>query len=154
MGLDMYLEAEHFIWDFGEENETKAKMLRDAITNTMGETPGHVQKIVTEAAYWRKANAIHKWFVDNVQDGVDECQRSYVDRDQLKILRDLCQKIIDDPDDAKTNLPTESGFFFGGTDYDEWYIDDLKNTVSMLDNVLNEEKFSPTDWDFYYQSSW
>ena len=24
-----------------------------------------------QIASWRKANAIHKWFVDNVQDGVD-----------------------------------------------------------------------------------
>ena len=26
-----------------------------------------------QIASWRKANAIHKWFVDNVQDGVDDC---------------------------------------------------------------------------------
>ena len=24
--------------------------------------------------YWRKANQIHKWFVDNVQGGIDDCR--------------------------------------------------------------------------------
>ena len=25
-------------------------------------------------AYWRKANAIHRWFINNIADGVDNCE--------------------------------------------------------------------------------
>lgn len=29
-------------------------------------------KIIYEVAYWRKANHIHNWFVQNIQDGIDD----------------------------------------------------------------------------------
>jgi hypothetical protein len=45
-------------------------------------------------AYWRKVNAIHKWFVDNTQGGVDECQPSSVSREQLDELVRVCKEIV------------------------------------------------------------
>ena len=45
----------------------------------------------TEIIYWRKANAIHKWFVENVQEGVDDCGEYEVTVEQLTELRDLCK---------------------------------------------------------------
>lgn len=153
MGLDMYLNGEYFIWDFGDGIK-KAEALRVAIKNIIGVTPGEVKSIETEAGYWRKANQIHKWFVDNVQDGVDECWRSYVDRTQLETLRELCLEVIANPDTANDKLPTDSGFFFGDTEYGEYYFEDLKHTVEIIDNVLDEEKYPTKDWSFYYRSSW
>jgi len=70
MGLDMYLEAERFVWD-SVEIDPNAENLRNAVKNILGDIPGEVKTIITEAIYWCKANAIHKWFVDNIQDGVD-----------------------------------------------------------------------------------
>lgn len=153
MGLDMYLEAEQYLWDFGEEAE-KTNAVRAAIAGAMGETPGKVKSLVTEAAYWRKANAIHAWFVENVQGGVDECQRSYVDRSQLDELVVLCKSIIANPESGDELLPTQGGFFFGSTEYDEGYMEDLKDTVKMLEPLLDEEKFPSRLWEFHYQSSW
>jgi hypothetical protein len=134
-------------------------------------------------AYWRKANQIHKWFVDNCQEGVDECQVSDpISREKLTELRDLCQQVIDksvlvegkiangysmtstggrefhyqdgkivtNPEVAEKLLPSQGGFFFGGTDYDEWYIDELKNTVEQIDRVLA----APEDTVYRYHSSW
>jgi len=45
--------------------------------------------------YWRKANHIHGWFVDNVQDGQDDCKQYYVDLDAISQLRVVCEKVID-----------------------------------------------------------
>ena len=59
-------------------------------------------------------------------------------------------KIVIDPTAAHEELPTQEGFFFGGTDYDEWYIQDLQDTVSIIDRVLKMDD----EWDFEYQSSW
>ena len=155
MGLDMYLNADYFVWEHGNDDiASNAAKIREAITGALGETPGKVSNIVTEAAYWRKANAIHQWFVDNVQDGVDECQRAYVERSQLKELVDLCKEIIADPASGESKLSTQSGFFYGSTEYDEGYMQDLKDTVEMLEPLFDEEKYPSLNWAFYYQSSW
>lgn len=46
-------------------------------------------------AYWRKANQIHAWFVDECQGGVDECQLSDpIPREKLLELRNLCARIL------------------------------------------------------------
>jgi hypothetical protein len=107
-------------------------------------------EIGVTVAYWRKANAIHAWFVEHCQDGRDECQESYVDRDQLQELLDLCEKALIDKD--ADLLPPQSGFFFGSTEINEWYWDDLEHTAKVLSAILNDEKLER--YSFYYQSSW
>ena len=106
-----------------------------------------VTYIVEEVGYWRKANAIHRWFVGNVQDGVDECQESYVEHGTLMELRDLCEAVLKRPADAPEILPTGEGFFFGGTEYDDWYLQGLKETIEIIDD-LDE------NGDYYYRASW
>jgi hypothetical protein len=100
--------------------------------------------------YWRKANQIHNWFVANVQEGKDECQEACVSREQLTELREVCQKILDNNELAEKLLPTASGFFFGGTEYDQWYFNDIEETIKIIDNAL----LMPKQWDFNYRSSW
>lgn len=137
MGLDMYLNAERYFF-----NEETAPVVE-----------GHtVKTAVVEAGYWRKANAIHDWFVKNCQEGEDDCRTVYVSRDTLEQLRDTCLKVLADPSQAPELLPTCSGFFFGGTEYDEWYLETLTSTVIIINEAL--EKFNPRQWDFYYTSSW
>jgi hypothetical protein len=65
-------------------------------------------------------------------------------------LRDLCQKALDNRD--PNLLPPQDGFFFGGTDIDEWYWQDLKNTIAQLDRVFALPQLS--DLSFSYNSSW
>ena len=61
-------------------------------------------------------------------------------------------KTIEDPTVAKDLLPTASGFFFGGTNYDEYYIEDLKHTKEILEKILKED--SEGYADYYYNASW
>jgi len=49
--------------------------------------------------------------------------------------------VIDDISVAEELLPTQSGFFFGSTFYDEGYIDDLKNTIDQIDKILETTDF-------------
>ena len=195
MGLDMYLSKDFHVtgYDFyGEEAQKKYRAIMDIVgwePNT--DTPS--ADVNVTVAYWRKANAIHKWFVDKVQGGIDECQKSDVSLEELLELRDLCQDVLDKSNEleldhwkayAEERLPSASGFFFGDTDYDEWYINDLKSTIEQIDKIRELSKpeldkaeewlvkqrkgegnvISPsTDWDamtpestinFVYQSSW
>lgn len=145
MGLDMYLRAERYLW--WNEDELQA-----AVGENFPELPegATIKQVEAEVGYWRKANAVHRWFVNNIQDGVDECQKSPVDRDDLKRLRDQCQQVLDNPDVAAGVLPTQEGFFFGSTTYDESYLSDLRDTVAICDRAIA----LADKWDLYYQSSW
>lgn len=112
---------------------------------------GH-NHIYESVGYWRKANAIHKWFVNNVQDGEDDCGYYEVTKEQLEELLGICNTIKSDPESASSLLPTQCGFFFGSTDYDEWYMQDIESTIEILTSVLKE-----TDFDkqmIAYSSSW
>lgn len=148
MGLDMYLKAERFMLGRGYEhpdNDISAK-----VSEAMGGTPGRVVEVKCDIGYWRKANHIHAWFVKNCQDGIDECQETYVSREQLQALLKTCQEVLADPSKGPTLLPTQSGFFFGGTEYDEWYISDLRATVEILEKALA----IGLEWSITYRSSW
>ena len=101
-----------------------------------------------QLAYWRKANQVHAWFVDNVQDGEDDGQAYPVTREQLRRLRDLCQHVLEHPEEAQEKLPTRAGFFFGSTEYDDWYFEDLRSTVKQLDEVL--ERTNDQDQILYW----
>jgi hypothetical protein len=99
--------------------------------------------------YWRKSNMIHHWFVNNLADGVDECQPIVVRREDLEQLKETCIEVIANPESAEELLPTGSGFFFGSTSYDQYYFGDLHDTIGILNKCL-ESKF---DY-FEYQASW
>lgn len=99
--------------------------------------------------YWRKANAIHNWFVMNVQGGEDDCQRHYVTKRQLGQLYVDCNLVLENPHMAPDILPTQSGFFFGSEEYDDYYFQSLKETVQEIDR-LKEKNYTT----FAYQSWW
>jgi hypothetical protein len=107
--------------------------------------------VTFQVAYWRKANQIHKWFVDNVQDGEDDCREYSVDREQLQKLLETCTKVKADGSLAGDYLPPSAGFFFGSNEIDEWYWQDIDGTIEMLTDTL---KNTPDDYHFTYQSSW
>ncbi len=108
-----------------------------------------------EVGYWRKANHIHSWFVDNCQDGVDECQLTEVSKEQLERLLVDCIDILNNSENiliAKETLPTRSGFFFGGTEYDEYYFNDVRDTIDILKTTLETTDFE--EEIVFYRSSW
>jgi hypothetical protein len=152
MGLDMYLYKKNYIWQ-GDWIKPEAK--QEVVVKKGGEIdnsikPERVKYVVEEVGYWRKANQIHRWFVDVVQEGNDNCGSYYVSRDTLEELLDICKQVRDDHSKAEQLLPSASGFFFGGTEYDEWYFDSIDNTISIIEECLEDENAD----DFEYSSSW
>jgi len=101
-----------------------------------------------EVGYWRKANAIHGWFVRNVQNGVDDCGSYLVTKDQLRDLLMVCEAVIHNPAMSSTYLPTTSGFFFGDTGYGQNYMWDINHTIKVVKEALKD------DYEIYYSSSW
>jgi len=152
----MYLRATQYVSGYAHNDETERgnySRILQAIglpSDICPHTPSLT--IAVTVAYWRKSNAIHKWFVDHCQDGVDDCRDAYVSREQLIELRDLCKTVLADPKLAEDELPPQSGFFFGSTGIDEWYLADLKRTVEELTRILDDERLK--GFDFEYHSSW
>ena len=143
MGLDMYLNAKRYLWHTEDE-------LAGKVAEVFPELKGRrVKEVIVEAMYWRKCNQIHKWFVDNVQEGGDNCGNYYVSRDQLEELRQLVLKALAKKDASL--LPPTAGFFFGSDKVDEYYWEDLRITEEGIGKCLEE---FPQGWDFEYHSSW
>ena len=146
MGLDMYLSAKRYIWSSDDE-------LADNIKRNFPDLPEHmrVKEVTVQALYWRKANAIHKWFVDHVQLGVDDCSEFEVSLEQLAELLEVIDAVLENPERAGELLPPQAGFFFGGKEVDDWYWAQLKTTQSELQELFTRDWKS---WDFYYRASW
>lgn len=59
---------------------------------------------------------------------------------------------ITNPEVCEELLPSAEGFFFGSTDYDQWYMDDIDRTIDILSKICNKEDDTYTS--YYYSSSW
>ncbi len=153
MGLDMYLFKKTYVKQW--EHTLPEKLFHVDVKR--GDIPytsikkDRVCYIIEEVGYWRKFNALHQWFVDNCQDGVDDCSKeSHVSKEQLYELLDILKQIDKDHSLAEELLPTQEGFFFGGTEYNDYYFQDVEETIKLISNLLEEEG----DGEFYYNSSW
>ena len=146
---------------------------------TRWEHVGEETSLYKEVAYWRKANAIHKWIYENcAEKGQEDSEDIKVEKEHIEklladcklVLEDLktCPKTINkfqmgwkngepvyediecyDSQVAKMFLPTQDGFFFGSTQYDSWYKDDLEYTVKQLTKILEETDFENEDLWYY-----
>ena len=206
MGLDMYLYAEKNISQYDYETKD-GKMSRvdnpeyDKANAFMSNMPNGEYGGITITkcvAYWRKANAVHGWIVRNCANGVDECQRIYMSREDLLKLREACHiglKTRDnaEPDDpmndtimlsendltdtqANVNniinifanqmskkgstttvtednpIPPTMGFFFGGSAKDEYYYQELAETIETINTIIASD---PNEiYEYYYRASW
>ena len=157
MGLDMYLYArkEIFVGRYIDESKGTIKLELPEELKDFEDTWGHVlvRKTDYEIAYWRKAKAIHKWFVENCAEGIDNCREMWVGIDKLRDLRNLCNRVLLNNNLAEKLLPTESEFFFGGTEYDEDYFEDIEYTKQVCDKaikLLEEDDF----YSIHYVASW
>jgi hypothetical protein len=137
MGLDMTL---HVI----EEEEMTSELLAEQDYEYWAKG---------EHFYWRKANSIHNWFVKNVQGGTDDCGIYEVTFDQLMSLKSKVASVLADNRKGPKLLPTTAGFFFGSTEYDDWYLEDLVLTMNHLNECELMYGANP-DSKFFYSSSW
>ena len=161
MGLDMYLEARRYVQkQTYDQNYNSNPVPEYALISNIA-FPADADKfnefagleVNLTVGYWRKANAIHNWFIQNCANGVDECQDVYVDASHLTNLLTIVSDLLTTRDEAKAMelLPPTPGFFFGSYDIDEWYWSSLEYTKEILEHVLTLDDKSTS---FYYRASW
>lgn len=158
MGLDMYLSAKDVFFGseaFGETRMNTYKKVVEAVSGEKiigGNNLSGIVEVGLSVAYWRKANQVHQWFVDNCGEGVDDCRPYYVTREKLEELLNTCKEVKAGGEKvAEELLSPQIGFFFGGYEIDEYYWEDIDNTIKQLERILKEV---PEDWSFEYQASW
>lgn len=166
MGLDMYLHGSVYAsrndWKAFDSLPYEEQNLRNipvtsefqAIVDAAGiadfiDSEGVGLSVEFIVGYWRKSNQIHAWFVRECGGG-ERDHNLYVSREDLQKLLDTCKEVIDMPTLANELLPTQAGFFFGSTEIDEWYFQDLHHTVAILERCLA----MPDHISFTYDSSW
>jgi hypothetical protein len=174
MGLDMYLRAKNYLWGSAEEDVAKAKQIAEILGFDL-----EVKEVTFRGMYWRKANAIHGWFINNVAEkGVDDCQEMNLSREQLETLRSDCIKALANPDrqyqiennkvfyllcdylnslDQKITvdnyenpLEPSAGFFFGSDDLGDYYYSQLEYTIDLITTLLEQSD----QLEFIYRASW
>jgi hypothetical protein len=164
MGLDMYLEARKYVskidskatTDYDnpvltEDYKKVVAFFPDWATELSGFAGAEVS---VNVGYWRKANQIHNWFVNECGEGVDDCKPFYVSADKLRELRATTEHVLANRTEAvaREHLAPASGFFFGTYEIDEWYWQDLENTKAILDKAVRLAE--DEDCSIYYQASW
>lgn len=94
-----------------------------------------------QIAYFRKVNFLVAFF--NYE---EDCSYLEISKEQVEDLIERCKTILrarkNKEERAKELLPTESGFFFGSTEYDDWYYEDVKDVRKKFTEILET-----TDWD-------
>lgn len=181
MGLDMYFSAQKYIpGGYNHMKGTEKEKTFDSVLSAVGVPRGIAGSSVTvdiQIGYLRKANAIHSWLVQNIQDGKDECQTSYFSAEKVAELRANIRAILATVDKgepvqeenfgykydtypdlkldkalAASLLEPAEGFFFGSQEYDEGYVDDLETADRFLTTMLEHPALKNAD--FYYHASW
>jgi len=163
MGLDMYFYLNRYDsrskWDDeklandGEVSQVQYPKALKSLEDYIYDRNFMSVESKYQVGYFRKFNALHAYIVDNFANGVDECQEIEIDETDLqKMLNDLVQ-VDNDHSKAEELLPTRSGFFFGGTEYDDWYFSDVKDAIKMI-KLIMEVKANNKEYYLSYRASW
>ena len=96
MGLDMYLYKKHYVknWDWMADHEKHTISVKKGKKKLDHIKPDRICYVMEQVMEWRKFNALHKWFVDNVQEGVDDCKECFVVLYHDELYSDFCVNVI------------------------------------------------------------
>lgn len=148
MGLDMTLKMQ--LWGgFDLSDRDKQNVLL-----AVGLTDFNVSLVEVELGTWRNAIHIHRWFVNNVQGGVDDCEEYLVTHTKLKELLRDCKRVKEDNSLSMRLLPVKKRVLYGDSydESDELYYEEIDRTIKIIEKILS--KINVKDRIILYESSW
>ena len=101
----------------------------------------------SEIAYFRKVNFLVKFMESYYGKVVENCVPLEINKEVILELKNRCIKVLKDHTLAKELLPTQEGFFFGSTNYNEFYYKDVSSVLNKCDEIL--ECFEDLEPDEY-----
>lgn len=153
MGLDMYLYASGYESKHSRGGEVIKGFYPEELSLFEEKHQQHnflSKETKYQIGYWRKFNALHNYIVKNFANGVDDCKEIYLPKEGIEQILEVLKTIKKDKSKANELLATQSGFFFGSTEYDEYYWQDIDYSIELFEDVLTLHY----SWDIYYQASW
>ena len=168
MGLDMYFSRRTYVssfkstrdadgnWGVRDVNNMELKFDDADLSHINLQNVRYIEELFGE---FRKFNALHAYVVDNFGGGKDECQIIYLDIDNLIQIHEMLSLVkeslsIGDKVIASQTLPPSEGFFFGSTEIDEWYEQDVNKAVEVFGKVIEEHSIVGHNASYSYQASW
>lgn len=182
MGLDMYLSKRTYVkqWEHTPAEEQFEVTVKRGGQPYEGIQSNRISYVTESIMYWRKANQIHGFFVNNCQE-IEQDVKYDVTTADLMTLRDLCVQVLevlnksekkvvqvrsgwsggeevysdvetyDCEDEISDLLPPSQGFFFGSYEIDDYYKQDVQETLDFLEKELpNCGEYD----EFEYYASW
>lgn len=136
MGLDMNLYGRKMIY-YNRFDENAEPRMEDGYP---------VDDVILDMGYWRKHPNLHGYIVENYADGVDECQKIDLSKEDLLAIAKAIR--------AK-ELPHTEGFFFGDSSWhdgkEEEYAAIFEKAAAWMDTPPEDDVF----WrEVYYKASW
>jgi hypothetical protein len=86
--------------------------------------------------YFRKVNFLIPFVESKLDRELEDCESVDLSVEDMTDLVERCKTVLENHDKAEELLPTQSGFFFGSTDYDEWYFRDVQQVYDDASEVL------------------
>jgi hypothetical protein len=181
MGLDMYLSKKTYVkqWSHRKPEDQFDVSVKRGGETYPNIKPERVSYVIEELMYWRKANQIHGWFCNNTEEIVADV-KYYVTKTDLEVLLETCKSVSDilekspkitkqvvggwkdgeeylvpvevyDNNVIADILPPTQGFFFGSDTIDDYYKQDIDDTIKFLEEELSN---CEEDAEFEYYASW
>lgn len=104
----------------------------------------------TEIGYFRKVNFLVAYFEKLGMDVERQAPISF-GLEELNDLIEKCKAVLADNSRAEELLPTMDGFFFGNTEYNECYFNDVSRVLDLCeelkaDGLADDEVFEFSIW--------
>ena len=106
-----------------------------------------------EIGYFRKVNFLVKYF-ENLGFDVENQTPFKINKYDVKDLLNRCDQVLKNHDKAPELLPTMGLFFFGNTEYNEDYFNDVKEVKDYIKNILLPEFDNLSDEEEIYFKIW
>ena len=99
-----------------------------------------------EDMYYRKVNCLYAYFNDRLED--EQC---LVTKADVEDIIDRAKNVLLAHDEVTSAqlLPTQSGFFFGSTEYDEYYYDDIADVYKLFTKYLEDWTDDTIGWVYF-----
>ena len=168
MGLDMYFSRRTYVgklkntkdsdnrWSERDVNNMELKFDDADLSHINLKNVRYIEEVFGE---FRKFNALHGYVVDNFASGVDNCEMIYLDIDDIIKIHETLSLVkeslsIGDKVIAEQTLPPQAGFFFGSTEIDKWYEEDVNEAVEVFGKIIEEHSMVGYNASYSYQASW
>lgn len=94
--------------------------------------------------YYRKVNFLYAFFAEALED--EQC---VVTKHDVETVISHCKEVLADHSLAEKLLPTQAGFFFGSTDYNEWYFKDVEDVLKKFTEYLEGWDDDTIGWVYF-----